>query len=290
METISPDYSYRDATSRNIGWFSEEEQLKIQNATIAIAGMGGVGGLHLITLARLGVERFKIADFDSFEVHNFNRQAGAMISTLDQKKTDVMKRQLLDINPNAKIEVFDQGIDEGNLDQFLKDVDIYVDGLDFFVVDIRMKIFAEIEKRGIYGVTAAPIGMGTSCLVYEPGGMGFNHYLGFKAETSEIEKYLRFFVGLSPFGLAGKYIIDKSRLNLKAKTAPSTPMGCMLASGVIGTQVAKIITGRGKLYSVPYVCHYDAFLQTFKKSKIHWGYNNPLQRLKAFIARKQFLT
>ena len=48
--------------------------------------MGGVGGVHLLTLVRLGISKFRIADLDSFEVANFNRQVGAMMSTLDQPK------------------------------------------------------------------------------------------------------------------------------------------------------------------------------------------------------------
>ena len=60
------DYNYHEAVSRNIGWISEWEQLSLRTKKIAIAGMGGVGGAHLIALARLGIGQFHIADLDDF--------------------------------------------------------------------------------------------------------------------------------------------------------------------------------------------------------------------------------
>ena len=59
-------FNYERAFSRNIGWLTSSEQLKLKNAKIAIAGLGGVGGAHLLTLARLGVGSFNISDFDIF--------------------------------------------------------------------------------------------------------------------------------------------------------------------------------------------------------------------------------
>ncbi len=79
-------FGYADAFSRNIGWLTRSEQASLVNKSVAIAGMGGVGGNHLLTLARLGVGRFHIADFDTFEIHNFNRQVGATVSHLGRSK------------------------------------------------------------------------------------------------------------------------------------------------------------------------------------------------------------
>ena len=50
-----PAFDYHTAFSRNIGWLTQAEQEQLRHTRIAIAGMGGVGGIHLITLARLGV-------------------------------------------------------------------------------------------------------------------------------------------------------------------------------------------------------------------------------------------
>src|SRR5690606_35624512 len=105
-------------------------------------GLGGVGGIHLMNLARIGVGRFHIADFDQFEIANFNRQMGASTSTLGQKKVGVMKSLALDLNPHLEIKTFDAGLNDSNLEAFFEGVDLYVDGLDFFCIEIRRKAFA----------------------------------------------------------------------------------------------------------------------------------------------------
>ena len=67
-------FDYATAFSRNIGWVSVEEQARLRAKRVAIAGLGGVGGLHLLTLARLGVGAFNLAELDRFELANFNRR------------------------------------------------------------------------------------------------------------------------------------------------------------------------------------------------------------------------
>src|SRR5438874_1893928 len=102
-------FDYDTAFSRNIGWVTEEEQQALRGKTIAIAGMGGVGGAHAITLARLGVGNFHLADFDRFDVANFNRQMGAFNSTVDKEKTAVMAEMARDINPELRLRIFGHG-------------------------------------------------------------------------------------------------------------------------------------------------------------------------------------
>ena len=85
-------FDYGNAFSRNIGWVTQADQAKLRGARIAIAGLGGVGGAHLLTLARLGIANFNIADFDDFGIHNMNRQAGAFMPFMGQAKIDTMAR------------------------------------------------------------------------------------------------------------------------------------------------------------------------------------------------------
>lgn len=78
-------FQYDEAFSRNIGWVTAEEQCVLRTKRVAIAGLGGVGGGHLLTLTRLGIGGFHLADFDTFDLANFNRQASAATSTLGQR-------------------------------------------------------------------------------------------------------------------------------------------------------------------------------------------------------------
>ena len=83
-------FSYDEAFSRNLGWLSFDEQQQLRGKRVAIAGLGGVGGPHLTTLARLGIGSFTLAEFDLFELANFNRQVGATTSSIGRSKLDVM--------------------------------------------------------------------------------------------------------------------------------------------------------------------------------------------------------
>src|SRR5438309_9711646 len=104
-------FSYEEAFDRNIGWLTEWEQQALRGKRVAIAGMGGVGGVHLLTLARLGIGAFNLADFDKFDLANFNRQAGAFMDTVGRPKLDVMAEMALGIDPELRIERFPNGID-----------------------------------------------------------------------------------------------------------------------------------------------------------------------------------
>src|SRR3954470_13336587 len=105
-------FDYAAAFSRNLGWVTEWEQASLRKKRVAIAGMGGVGGVHLLTLARLGIGAFNIADFDRFDIVNFNRQAGATVSSLSKPKVEVLAAMAKDINPELDIKVFPKGVDK----------------------------------------------------------------------------------------------------------------------------------------------------------------------------------
>ncbi len=171
------NFPYDLAFDRNLGWITDWEQLALRAKTVAIAGMGGVGGVHLLTLARLGIGGFVIADFDTFEFANFNRQVGAMLATVGRPKAVVLEEMARAINPELRIRRFDAGVAADTVDAFLDGADLFVDGLDFFEIDIRRQLFARCHERGIPAVTAAPIGMGVGYLVFTPDGMSFERIL-----------------------------------------------------------------------------------------------------------------
>lgn len=282
------EFNYEEAFSRNIGWVTEPEQQILKNTKIAIAGMGGVGGAHLLTLSRLGVSNFHIADFDCFELANSNRQAGASVSTMGQEKSVTMGQLASSINPEMSVRIFNKGINTDNLDEFLKDVDLYIDGLDFFVLDIRQKVFARCYELGIPAITAAPLGMGVALINFIPGKMTFEQYFRLQGYGA-IEQQIRFLIGLSPAMLQRPYLVDKSRVNFIEKKGPSTIMACDLCAGVTATEALKIILQRGKVISAPWGIHFDAYRYKYKKTWRPWGNNNLIQRIAFFITKKIIL-
>lgn len=279
-------FSYEEAFSRNIGWLTLQEQALLRHKRVAIAGLGGVGGVHLLTLCRLGIGKFHLADFDRFDLANFNRQAGAMLSTLGQDKLAVMLQQARDINPELEIKGFTDGVTADNLEAFLDGVDLYIDGLDFFAFEARRQVFAACAAKGIPAITAAPLGMGAAVLNFLPGGMDFEEY--FRLEDGpEAEMPLRFLLGLAPARMQMDYLADPSAVDLANRKGPSTIMACQLCAGAAATEALKILLGRGSVRSAPKGYHFDAYRNRLALTWRPWGNRNPLQRLFIALAKRK---
>lgn len=284
---MMPVFAYEQAFSRNIGWVTDKEQQALRDKRVAIAGMGGVGGVHLLTLARLGIGAFTIADFDTFDLVNFNRQAGALISTVGRPKAEVLAEMVRDINPEIRLRIFEQGVSRDNLDDFLADADAYIDGLDFFSFDARESTFAACSRLGVPAVTAAPLGMGAAVLSFLPHGMTFEQYFQL-AGCDESEKAVRFLLGLSPRMLQRSYLADASRVDLAHHKGPSTIMACQICAGVAGTEALKILLGRGRVYAAPWGIQFDAYRNKLVRTWRPGGNRHPLQRIALMVARRQF--
>jgi len=279
-------FNYDEAFSRNIGWITQEEQQKLRNCRIAIAGMGGVGGAHLLTLSRLGIGHFNISDLDEFEVANFNRQAGANMETLGRQKVEVLEEMARNLNPQQEIKTFPHGVTEDNVDEFLDGVDLYVDGLDYFAVSARRATFAKCHEKGIPAVTAAPLGIGAAVLNFMPGGMSFEEYFRLEGKP-EMEQLLSFLIGLSPAMLQRTYLADPTTVDLANHKGPSTPMAVEICAGMAASQAMKILLKRGPVLAAPWGQQFDGYRDKYKKTWRPWGNNNPIQKLTLLLAKKQ---
>ncbi len=279
-------FEYHTAFSRNIGWLTPEEQGTLRDKRVAIAGLGGVGGSHLLTLTRLGIGGFNIADLDTFEMANLNRQAGACLSNIGHEKVAVLSAMARDINPELDIRTFNRGVDERNIDRFLEDIDIYVDGLDYFAVSARRSVFSACAKKGIPAVTAAPLGMGAAVLNFLPGGMTFEQYFQLEG-YSEQEQLIRFLLGLSPRMLQRGYLVHPEAVDFANHKGPSTPIACDICAGMAATQALKILLNRGKVLGAPWGQQFDTYADSFVKTWRPGGNRNPLQQIGLAVARRQ---
>lgn len=277
-------FDYATAFSRNLGWVTSAEQQVLRQTRVAIAGLGGVGGAHLLALARLGIGAFTIADFDDFGVHNFNRQAGAFMSTVGHPKADVLERMALDINPTLSLDVLRDGVTEANLDRFLADVDVYVDGIDFFALDVRIRVFEACRQRGIPAVTAAPLGLGCGLLYFAPDGMPFDDYFRFRGASTQ-ERYVRFIAGLSPAMLQRRYLVEPAAVNFGERRGPSTIIACEICAGLMAAAVLKVVLRRGALRAAPWAMQFDGYRHQLVHTWRPFGNANPLQRVLMALVR-----
>ncbi|MDO9199463.1 ThiF family adenylyltransferase [Rhodoferax sp.] len=278
-------FSYDVAFSRNIGWVTEAEQARLKNCRVAVGGLGGVGGAHVITLARLGIGAFTIADLDTFDWPNLNRQAGAFASTIGQTKLDITAQTLADINPDVKLHLMPKGISPENIDEFLAGADLYMDSLDIFALDIRRRVFARCRELGIPAVTAAPMGMGTAFLAFRPDSMSFEDYFCLDGFAFE-DQILKFIVGVSPSMQQRHYLVDDRSVNLFSKKVPSTSIGIELAAGVACANAIKLILKRGDVAVAPRGLHFDAYRNKLIKTWRPFGNRNPLQLFMFWYIRR----
>ena len=103
----------------------------LKDSAVAVFGIGGVGSYTVEALARCGVGKLILVDNDVVCVTNINRQLAALHSTVGQKKTEVIKQRVLDINPSLEVETYDCFFDEETVGRFdFSKYDYIADAID----------------------------------------------------------------------------------------------------------------------------------------------------------------
>lgn len=110
---------------------------KLNKAKVAIFGIGGVGSFVVEGLVRAGIENFILVDNDSVSVTNLNRQIIATTKTIGKPKVEVAKSRILEINPNANVEIYQEF--------FMPNSDEIIDNSVTYIVDAIDTVTAKIE-------------------------------------------------------------------------------------------------------------------------------------------------
>ena len=129
--------------SRFIG---EENVELLSRKSIAVAGVGAVGGYAIEMLVRCGIGNIAILDFDTVSESNINRQIIALHSTVGRLKTDVMKERILDINPECSVTAIPEMLDDNNM-QTLLSADIVLDCIDS--VKAKIDLLEKAYRKGV---------------------------------------------------------------------------------------------------------------------------------------------
>ncbi len=276
---------YARAYSRNLGLISESEQEILKNTRVAIPGMGGMGGLHAVTMARTGIGKYTFADFDTFDIHNTNRQYGAFQSTVGLPKASIMERFVKDINPGADIRVFNAAIEESNVDAFLEDADVVIDSLDIFAMDARRLIYRRAREKGIHVLFTAPIGFSAASFIFSPTGMTCDDFFGFRDGMVNNELVLLFLAGIAGTGPHLRYM-DVKKIDPTTGGAPSVGLACNIGSGMVAADVVNIRLKRKPIKCIPRFVHYDPVARYYKNHNRIWGAKNPVHRLRLRALRR----
>lgn len=134
-----------DRTIRLIG---NEKQSLIENTSVLVFGVGGVGGYVVECLVRAGTTRLGIVDNDTINITNLNRQILATHSSIGQLKVDVCANRIADINQNCRVNKYNMFVTQDNLAEIpLEEYDVIIDCIDNITAKIAIiKKAIELEK------------------------------------------------------------------------------------------------------------------------------------------------
>ena len=149
---------------------------KLKNASFAIAGLGGLGSNAAVSLARMGIGRIKLVDFDIVEPSNLNRQY-YFIPQIAMKKTDALEETIKKLNPLTKIEKADIIVTESNISEIFSDFDVILECFDnkdtkaMFVANVLKKLPKSflVAASGVAGIFSHKLiktkTLGKSCVI-----------------------------------------------------------------------------------------------------------------------------
>ena len=135
----------------------EESFAAIQKKHVMIFGIGGVGSFVAESLARSGVGKLTLVDFDTVAVHNINRQIHALTSTVGREKAEVMKERVREINPSCDVTVIKEKVTPENAAEYLvPPVDFAADAIDD--VPAKIALILGCIQKGIPLISAMGTG------------------------------------------------------------------------------------------------------------------------------------
>lgn len=242
------DNQYESIFTRNIGLFTESEQDRIRVSTIAIAGVGGIGGFAAERLIRLGVNKLKMTDPGDMETSNLNRQFASSMLNLGQNKAKVAFENIKDINPQAQISYSTKGIqDEEDANAFIADCDCLIDVMDFGLFKQSILLQRAARRKGIHYMFSTAIGFGAIAVVFDPEGITLEEYNGLPVGVDvndpaklyvPLEKIVPVMPAYAPEINVVQEIIDGKRY------VPTTSIGAGLAAILSASEAINIILGK----------------------------------------------
>jgi molybdopterin/thiamine biosynthesis adenylyltransferase len=240
--------------ARNYGFWSEAEQEALMASRVAIAGVGGVGFQVGTKLARMGVPSFSIADPEDFEPQNANRVPGATTATYGRSKAEVFREQVREINPNAVVHVYRDGVTVDNVEEFLSGATLVFDESETTHPEIGTTIARTARKLGIPDVLVVNVGFAAQVTSFHPrSSWTFERFMGL-SDTAPLEEiagsavdFSRFLPYIPPYSdLRGLVAMTTDAPDGSRVSLPSISPGVDLASALGTTQAfLHLVAARG---------------------------------------------
>ena len=216
----------------------KKEQEKFKNAKITVIGCGGLGGLTIEMLARLGVGELVVVDEDEFDVSNLNRQTLSSTNNIGKSKSMEAKLRVENINPHVKVTDFSRHVDDSNIDMLIGDSRLVIDALDNVLTRaIVSRKAAEYKIPFVHGAVQGSLGQVTT----------------FLANTKSYEEMFN-------LPSLNRELSDDVIGELKSVASGAPPVfgpTPNLVSCIQAMEAYKIITGIGKVTVAPKILTFD---------------------------------
>ncbi len=204
MPQIDKDAFAKEHHSRNLGLLSEEEQQKISNTTLLIAGCG-VGSQIALSAIRMGFENFIIVDGDKVELSNNNRQ-GYSWRDVNRYKVDALAHKMKAINPHAKIKKYPVFLDPYNVAKIARKADLIIDAIDPDASLAVIALHRIARKYHKHVVQPSDVGWGAMVQIFGPETLSYEEMIGLNPKTpiekidsaDAFDKFINFFVKVLP--------------------------------------------------------------------------------------------
>lgn len=253
---IPNEEMYWERVNRSLGWLGDtkqeqhNKQEKLKNVVIGIAGTGGIGGQLAQRLVRMGVRNLKLADPDTFDISNMNRQMGADLQHIGKNKAEVVAEMTYSLNHDVNIAVYPEGITKETAEDFVQDCDYVLDQMEFYEIANRYALHRAFRKSSkaklIFKVPT--VAHGTYIFKYTKDSMKIEDVYGIKEDSELSPKVIhRLMERIIPHmpkypskETLDYWFVDMHRMPIFAACPP-------IAEGVLAERLAQEITGLNKL-------------------------------------------
>ena len=204
MAKMEKEVFHTEHHSRNLGLLTEEEQQKIDETTLLVAGCG-VGSLIAISAARLGFEKFVLVDGDKVELSNINRQ-GYSSHDVGKFKVNALAKRLRQINPHIQIKKYPIFVDLKNAARLVHKADIIIDSIDPDAAQAVIAMHRAAQKEHKTIIQPTDVGWGAMVQIFTPDSISYEKMIGLDPETpvekvsneEAFGKFVQFFVKIMP--------------------------------------------------------------------------------------------
>lgn len=246
---------YKQLFARNYGVFTEQEQERMRRARVLVVGCGGIGGTVAVILARCGVEKFELVDFDDYEPSNSNRQIGCFASSFGMNKAEVIGEQIKGINPEAEVVGHPLKLSLDELSARVPEADFVFPAADDFAFSLMLfRLCRQYEKPALF---VLPAGTWANVSIMLPGRPTVEELHGFpflpdyeslknmfETKKYKLGSYYLYRLGRWRKEYFRSFIDDDNPL---AQVCPTVWLASSLGAG----EAVKILSARGKPVTSP---------------------------------------